>query len=209
MLPHLSEMPQWRIQGRGPGGPPPLKIFLGTGPPSYLRGWKTGPTPPPYLKVWIRNCAPPPCKQALTFERQHMRETICKAARNEGGSPREEKIVVFSLTARGSWERRTTSRGFFLAKADEFIVKIYEKIPQNKCCFLNIGKVLFLALMRYQSVEHNKEHFKKDCFVFFNIDFFFYCTSTSNKPTTTTSFNATVFGRRKHTRMNFPLSFLT
>ena len=46
MLPHLSEMPQWRIQGRGPGDPPPLKIFLGTGPPSYLRGWKTGPTPP-------------------------------------------------------------------------------------------------------------------------------------------------------------------
>ena len=94
MLPHLSGVPQWRIQGRGPGGPPPLKIFLG----------KTGPTPPPppYLKVWIRNCAPPPCKQALTFERQHMRETICKAARNEGGSPREEKIVVFSLTARGS-----------------------------------------------------------------------------------------------------------
>ena len=80
MLPHLSEMPQWRIQGR-----------------------MTGPTPPPpYLKVWIRNCAPPPCKQALTFERQHMRETICKASRNEGGSPREEKIVVFSLTARGS-----------------------------------------------------------------------------------------------------------
>ena len=103
MLPHLSGVPQWRIQGRGPGGPPPLKIFLGTGPPSYLRGWKTGPTPPPpYLKVWIRNCAPPPCKQALTFERQHMRETICKASRNEGGSPREEKIVVFSLTARGS-----------------------------------------------------------------------------------------------------------
>ena len=100
MLPHLSEMPQWRIQGRGPGDPPPLKIFLGTGPPSYLRGWKTGP--PPYLKVWIRHCAPPPCKQALTFERQHMRETICKASRNEGGSPREEKIVVFSLTARGS-----------------------------------------------------------------------------------------------------------
>ena len=183
MLPHLSGVPQWRIQGRGPVGSPPLKIFLGTGPPSYLRGWKTGPTPPPppYLKVWIRNCAPPPCKQALTFERQHMRETICKAARNEGGSPREEKIVVFSLTARGSWERRTTSRGFFLAKADEFIVKIYEKIPQNKCCFVNIGKVLFLALMRYQSVEHSKEHFKKDCFVFFNIDFFFYCTSTSNK----------------------------
>ena len=103
MLPHLSGVPQWRIQGRGPGGPHPLKIFLGTGPPSYLRGWKTDPTPPPpYLKVWIRNCAQPPCKQALTFERQHMRKTICKASRNEGGSPREEKIVVFSLTARGS-----------------------------------------------------------------------------------------------------------
>ena len=83
--------------GEGSGGPAPLKNFLGTGPPSYLRGWKTGPPPPPYLKVWIRSCAPPPCKQALTFERQHMRETICKASRNEGG-----KIVVFSLTARGS-----------------------------------------------------------------------------------------------------------
>jgi len=86
-------------------------------------------------------------------------------------------------------------------------VKIYEKTPQNKRCFVNIGKVFFLALMRYQSVEHNKEHFKKDCFVFFNIAFFFYCTSTSNKPTTTTSFNATFFGGRKHTRMNFPLPF--
>ena len=104
MLPHLSEMPQWRIQGRGPGGPPPLKIFLGTGPPLLSQGLedRPHPPPPPYLKVWIRNCAPPPCKQALTFERQHTRETICKAARNEGGSPREEKIVVFSLTARGS-----------------------------------------------------------------------------------------------------------
>ena len=96
MLPHLSGVPQWRIQGRGPGG--------GGGAPRLSLGLedRPHPPPPPYLKVWIRNCAPPPCKQALTFERQHMRETICKASRNEGGSPREEKIVVFSLTARGS-----------------------------------------------------------------------------------------------------------
>ena len=67
------------------GARPPLKILFGTGPPSYLRVWMTGPTTP-YLKVWIRirHCAPPPSKQALTFERQHTRETICKAARNEG-----------------------------------------------------------------------------------------------------------------------------
>ena len=81
---------------------------------------------------------------------------------------------------------------------------------KTNAVFLTLVRSFFvLALMRYQSVEHSKEHFKKDCFVFFNVDFFFYCTSTSNKPTTTTSFNATVFGRRKHTRMNFPLSFLT
>ena len=132
--------------GEGSGGPAPLKNFFGDRAPLLSPGVEDRPhppPPPPYLKVWIRNCAPPPCKQALTFERQHMRETICKAARNEGGSPREEKIVVFSLTARGSWQRRTTARGFFLAKDDEFIVKIYEKIPQNKCCFLNIGKVFF------------------------------------------------------------------
>ena len=98
MLPHLSGVPQWRIQGRGPVGPPPLKIFWGPGPPLISgAGRPAPPPPPPYLKVWIRSCAPPPCKQALTFERQHMRETICKASRNEGG-----KIVVFSLTARGS-----------------------------------------------------------------------------------------------------------
>ena len=69
MLPHLSGVPQWRIQGRGPGGPPPSycltkmrpeepkKFFLETGPPSYLRVCMTAPPPPPpYLKVWIRHC---------------------------------------------------------------------------------------------------------------------------------------------------------
>ena len=52
--------------GEGPGGPaPPLcldqtaaprakKIFLGDGPPLYLRVWITEP-PPPYLKVWIQH----------------------------------------------------------------------------------------------------------------------------------------------------------
>ena len=89
-------------EGSG-GGLPPLKNFFGDRAPPLISGaGRPAPPPPPYLKVWIRNCAPPPCKQALTFERQHMRETICKASRNEGGSPREEKIVVFSLTARGS-----------------------------------------------------------------------------------------------------------
>ena len=103
MLPHLLGVPQWRIQGRGPGGSPPLIIFWGTDPllSQGLDDRPHPPPPPPYLKVWIRHCAPPPCKQALPFERQHTGEAICKAARNEGGNPREEKIVVFSLTARG------------------------------------------------------------------------------------------------------------
>ena len=33
--------------------------------------------------------------------------------------------------------------------------------------FFNIGKVFFFALMRYQYVEHNEEHFKEDCSEFF------------------------------------------
>ena len=48
---------QWRIQERGPGGPPPFfldqtearraeNIFLGDRSPPYLRVWMT-PTPPP------------------------------------------------------------------------------------------------------------------------------------------------------------------
>ena len=100
MLPHLLGVPQWRIQGRGPGGRPP-KNFFGDRAPLLSQGLDDRPPPLPYLKVWIRHCAPPSCKQALPFERQHTGEAICKAARNEGGSPREEKIVVFSLTARG------------------------------------------------------------------------------------------------------------
>ena len=35
--------------GEGSGGVAPLKIFLGTGPPFYLRGWMTGTTPPPLI----------------------------------------------------------------------------------------------------------------------------------------------------------------
>ena len=52
---------QWRIQGRGPGGAPPLFLdqtearraenCFWRPPPPYLRVWMTAP--PPYLKVWI------------------------------------------------------------------------------------------------------------------------------------------------------------
>ena len=49
---------QWRIQERGPGGPPPFfldqtearraeNIFLGDRSPPYLRVWMTPPPPPP------------------------------------------------------------------------------------------------------------------------------------------------------------------
>ena len=62
-----SELTQWRIQGRGPGGLPsllyfqtklrpegPEKFFGRPVPPSpYLRVWMIAP---PYLKVWIRHC---------------------------------------------------------------------------------------------------------------------------------------------------------
>ena len=57
---------QWRIQGKGPGGPPSLlldqnearraeKFFFEPPPAPYLRIWMTAPPPPPapYLKVWI------------------------------------------------------------------------------------------------------------------------------------------------------------
>ena len=49
----------WRIQGRGPGGPPLSPLFLDqtqTGPPPYLRVWMTAPPPSTNLKVWIRQC---------------------------------------------------------------------------------------------------------------------------------------------------------
>ena len=74
---------QWRIQGRGPGGPGlPLfldqtetrraeKIFLGDRlPPPYLRVWMTWT--PPYLKVWIRHCyLPPKLLQYVTYAVTH------------------------------------------------------------------------------------------------------------------------------------------
>ena len=65
---------QWRINGRGSGGPTPppsfstkirpegpKKIFLASAPPPpYFRLWLTAAPPPPlttpYLKVWIRYC---------------------------------------------------------------------------------------------------------------------------------------------------------
>ena len=54
---HSHSHLQWRIQGRGPGGPPHLfqiqtearraeKNFLETAPPPFLRVWMTGPPPP-------------------------------------------------------------------------------------------------------------------------------------------------------------------
>ena len=58
--------PQWRIQGRGPGGPPPLILDqtkgrrkkLETGPPPTLsRGLDD--RAPSYLKVWIRHYSQP------------------------------------------------------------------------------------------------------------------------------------------------------
>ena len=60
-------MLQWRIQGRGQGGPSPLfldqtearrsekKTFGDRPSPPYLRLDDQGP-PPPYLKFWIRHC---------------------------------------------------------------------------------------------------------------------------------------------------------
>ena len=61
MLPHLSGVPQWRIQGRGPGGPPPQlffdqnearkaeKIFFGNRAPLLSQGLDDRPSPPPPL----------------------------------------------------------------------------------------------------------------------------------------------------------------
>ena len=40
-------------------------------------------------------------------------------------------------------EKDDRSRFFFFAKDNEFIVKIYEKIPQSNCCLVNIGKAFF------------------------------------------------------------------
>ena len=62
----LTHRSQWRIQGRGQGGPPPPyfstkmrpegpnTIFWGTGPPPLSEGLDDRP-PPTYLKVWIRH----------------------------------------------------------------------------------------------------------------------------------------------------------
>ena len=51
---------QWRIQGRGPGGPAPLPpLFLDQSEAQVAeKFWgETAPPPPPtpYLKVWIRH----------------------------------------------------------------------------------------------------------------------------------------------------------
>ena len=46
MLPHLLGVPQWRIQGRGPGGRPP-KNFFGDRAPLLSQGLDDRPPPPP------------------------------------------------------------------------------------------------------------------------------------------------------------------
>ena len=49
---------QWRIQGRGPGGPPPLFLDQTKGVRSPKNFLEDPPPPPPYLRVWMT--APPP-----------------------------------------------------------------------------------------------------------------------------------------------------
>ena len=54
---------QWRIQGRGPGGPAPPLIFspdLGPKGRKKIFFWRPPPPPPPpYLRVWM-TARPPP-----------------------------------------------------------------------------------------------------------------------------------------------------
>ena len=49
---------QWRIQGRGPGGPPPLIFQPKCGPKGQRKFfWRPGTSfPHAYLRVWIRHC---------------------------------------------------------------------------------------------------------------------------------------------------------
>ena len=93
---------QWRIQGRGLGGPGnPLFLdqteprraeiffFLETGSPlPYLRVWMSWT--PPYLKVWIRHCYfPPKLLQYVAFAvilRSH--------GRAEAGGHKQKHILL-------------------------------------------------------------------------------------------------------------------
>ena len=95
---------QWRIQGRGPGGPGlPLfldqtetrraeNIFLGDRPPPlYLRVWMTWT--PPYLKVWIRHCyLPPKLLQYVAYA-----ATLCSHGRAEAGGNKLDQILFLKV----------------------------------------------------------------------------------------------------------------
>ena len=48
---------QWRIQGRGPGGPPPVIFRTKWGPKGGKNFFWDRPPTPSYLKVWIRRCS--------------------------------------------------------------------------------------------------------------------------------------------------------
>ena len=52
-----GQLNQWRIQGRGPGGPARL-IFR----PNLKNVLETSPPPPPYLSVWMTWTPPPPLR---------------------------------------------------------------------------------------------------------------------------------------------------
>ena len=87
---------QWRIQRRGPGGPPspyfwtkmrpegPKKSFLETWPPTYLRVWMTGAPPslsegldqslfPMIEKAFLRRTCSEGCRDTLPYG-----ETLCQ-----------------------------------------------------------------------------------------------------------------------------------